>query len=167
MLTDTLIVRLCTHAELPALEWEGELIHFRKLFTSAYEQMTLGRAQIWVIGTRLQPVVGQAIVQLNSHRTDLADGKQRAYLYGFRIRPLFRNYGIGTCLMARIEADLRRRGFKLLTLNVAKDNADAQRLYERLGYRVVGEEDGHWWYFDHENRRREVYEPAWHMEKTL
>ncbi|GAB4405868.1 MAG: hypothetical protein OHK0052_27560 [Anaerolineales bacterium] len=167
MLTDTLTIRLCTRTDLPALEWDGELIHFRNLFAAAYEQMTLGRANIWLIGTRIQPIAGQAIVQMNGHRADLADGKQRAYLYGFRVRAAFRNHGLGTYLIARIESDLRQRNFAYLTLNVAKDNPDALRLYRRLGYRVIGEEDGHWWYFDHENRRREVYEPAWHMEKTL
>lgn len=167
MLIETITIRLCTRTDLRALEWDGELIHFRQVFAAAYEQMTMRRAKIWLIGTHLQPVLGQAIVQLNSHRPELADGTRRAYLYGFRVRLAYRNHGLGTLLMTRIELDLRTHGFELLTLNVAKDNPNALRLYQRLGYRIIGEEDGRWWYFDHENRRREVYEPAWRMEKIL
>jgi ribosomal protein S18 acetylase RimI-like enzyme len=65
------------------------------------------------------------------------------------------------------EADLLRRGFHKVVLNVNQDNFDARRLYEREGYCVVAEEQGRWSYLDQYGRRREVNEPAWRMEKEL
>jgi len=83
------------------------------------------------------------------------------------VRPEFRGEGIGTTLMETAEEDLRQRGFQLVSLNVARNNQDARRLYERLGYQVVAPEPGIWSYIDHRGRRRQVEEPAWRMEKEL
>jgi ribosomal protein S18 acetylase RimI-like enzyme len=66
-----------------------------------------------------------------------------------------------------IEDDLDRRGFKFVTLNVAKDNPKALRLYRRLGYRIIGSRPGIWSYTDNEGRVQYVEEPAWRMMKRL
>jgi len=52
-------------------------------------------------------------------------------------------------------------------LNVSRDNLDARRLYERLGYRVVAGDPGRWSYLDEHGIRHDVNEPAWRMEKKL
>jgi ribosomal protein S18 acetylase RimI-like enzyme len=70
-------------------------------------------------------------------------------------------------LLKTLEADLLQKGFGIVTLNVGRENIDALRLYKRLGYQVVAEEAGKWWYFDHLGKRRDVHEPAWRMEKLL
>ncbi len=38
--------------------------------------------------------------------------------------------------MRFVECDLFERGYQYITLNVTKDNADAIRLYQRLGYLI-------------------------------
>lgn len=48
-----------------------------------------------------------------------------------------RGEGIGTLLLAELEADARRRGIAVLALSVEPANP-ARRLYERRGYRHVG-----------------------------
>jgi ribosomal protein S18 acetylase RimI-like enzyme len=112
-------------------------------------------------------IVGQLFVQLNSARPELADGNHRAYIYGFRVQAPYRNQGLGTRMLHVAEADLIRRGFQRVVLNVNRDNPDARRLYERNGYWVVAEEEGRWSYLDQFGQRREVNEPAWRMEKIL
>jgi ribosomal protein S18 acetylase RimI-like enzyme len=52
-------------------------------------------------------------------------------------------------------------------LTVARDNLDAQRLYERLGYSTVAAEPGRWQYRDQYGRLRSVHEPTYRMEKPL
>ena len=47
-------------------------------------------------------------------------------------------------MMHVFEEDLRQRGFKSLTLNVAKDNPRAIELYRRNGYRIMAHEPGKW-----------------------
>ena len=162
-----LTVRQAHKADLPDLEWAGELSHLRRLFWDAYQAAQGGRGLIWVACLKPEGLVGQLIVSLTSGRPELSDGRRRAYIYGFRVQSSFRGLGIGGCLMDFAEADLRRRGFAFVTLNVANDNPDARRLYERRDYQVVAPEAGDWSYIDHLGIRRDVHEPGWRMEKTL
>ena len=162
-----LLVRAATRGDLPALEWGSELKHFRRLFADAYDRSTKGEAFIWIAELLDFGLIGQLIVSFTSSRPELADGSTRAYIYGVRVRTEYRNQGVGTHLMLTTEADLSQRGFRYATLNVGRQNPDAQRLYERLGYLIVGAEPGHWSYLDENGIRRNVYEPAWRMEKRL
>jgi ribosomal protein S18 acetylase RimI-like enzyme len=161
------IVRQATSLDLSALEWEGELIHYRRLYADTYHLAEQGRTLIWVADLIGVGVIGQLFVSLSGNRPELSDGVSRAYVYGFRVRPNYRNQGIGTKMMNAVESDLNQRGFCEVTLNVARTNLDAQRFYERLGYRVVAADPGDWCYLDNEGRRCDVHEPAWRMVKDL
>lgn len=122
---------------------------------------------MWVAELTAHGVIGQVFTQLISNRIELADGKDRAYIYGFRIRPAYRGQGLGSKMLKLVEIDLQQRGFRFVTLNVGQDNILARKLYERMGYRVVDSDPGEWSYLDHDGVHREVSEPAWRMEKTL
>ena len=161
------IVRTATRSDLPALEWNGELKHFRHLYADAYERAEQGQAVIWIAEYPDAGLIGQLFLSLRSGRPELSDGVTRGYIYGVRVRPKYRNRGIGTQLMLAAESELLERGFSYATLNVGWDNPKAQHLYERLGYRVVAPENGRWSYEDENGLRREVHEPAWRMEKWL
>jgi len=141
--------------DLPDLEWGGEYRHFRRLYAEIFQSAKTGRAVLWVADLPGKGVIGQLFVQLVSGRAELADGSKRAYIYGFRVQPAYRGFGLGTRLLQTAEADLARRGFHWVTLNVGRDNPDARRLYENSGYRVVAAEDGHWTYEDDQGRRHE------------
>ena len=65
------------------------------------------------------------------------------------------------------EATLRRRGMDTASIGVEKKNPRARTLYERQGYRVIGDDPGRWSYIDHQGIMREIAEPAWLMEKSL
>jgi ribosomal protein S18 acetylase RimI-like enzyme len=160
-------IREVRSSDLPALEWEGEYKHFRRVFADAYRRQERGLSVLWVAELLPVGLIGQVFIQLLSDRQDLADGAVSAYLYSFRVKPQYRNAGLGMRMMRVVESDLRRRNFKKITLNVAKDNLRARELYERAGYRLVGHEPGIWWYPDHHGKWRQVVEPAWKMEKTL
>ena len=122
---------------------------------------------MWIVDLPGNEIIGQAFVSLESGRPELANGVNRAYIYGFRVKEAYRGRGVGAFVLRTIEDDLVQRGFQVVTLNVGQDNISAQRLYERLGYQVVAEEAGRWWYYDHLGRRQDVHEPAWRMEKVL
>ncbi len=167
LLIASLQIRVLKADDLPALEWDGEFAHFRRLYREIYQSARLGKAIMWVADLPPQGVIGQVFVQLDSARKELADGFNRAYVYGFRVKPLYRSQGVGGRILQAVEADLAQRHFRRVTLNVGRDNPNAQRFYERHGYRVVAAEPGRWSYLDDENQRHEVHEPAWRMEKTL
>ncbi len=160
-------IRQATQTDLPTLEWDGELIHYRRLFSETYQQARQGQAIIWVAELEQAGLIGQVLVSLKSERPELSDGVMRAYVYGFRVKPRYRSQGVGSQMMAVIEADLRQRGFSIVTLNVGQDNPGARRLYERIGYRVVSPDPGRWSYIDEKGRRINVHEPAWRMEKFI
>ncbi len=164
---ERIIIRHLEKSDLKALEWDGEFTHFRKLYTDAYRRMQEGEIVMWVADLPGTGVIGQVFIQLDCGRPELANGIDRAYLYSFRIMPAFRNLGLGTLMMNTVEEDLRKRGFSCLTLNVAKDNPRARKLYERQHYRVTGNEPGIWAYYDHNGVLQHVNEPAWRMEKQL
>jgi ribosomal protein S18 acetylase RimI-like enzyme len=166
-LLDQVHIRKAIRQDLAALEWNGEYAHFRRLYQDIYQSAQRGEAILWVAELPGEDIVGQMFVQLSSLRPELADGRTQAYIYGFRVRPAYRGKGIGTFMLEMVEGDLVRRGFRKVVLNVNQDNADARRLYERNGYRVVAEEEGRWSYLDQYGRRRQVNEPAWRMEKAL
>ena len=160
-------IRYLLPGDLPALEWGGEYTHFRRLFHDAYEYALQARSILWVAELANRGLIGQLFVQLFSGRRELANGFERAYIYGFRIKPEYRNAGLGERMMTTAENDLYQRGFHTITLNVGQNNPDARRLYERLGYQIVADDPGRWSYLDHLGLRQEVDEPAWRMEKKL
>jgi ribosomal protein S18 acetylase RimI-like enzyme len=164
-----IIFRPATQADLPALEWEGEYTHFRRVFRLAMQDVRSGSAILWLaVLPEDASLLGQVFVQLHSRgRPELADGRQRAYLYAIRVKSGFRNAGLGNLMMDFVETDLAQRRYRYATLNVARDNPSAYRFYTRRGYRMVAPEPGQWSYIDHRGMRQHVNEPAWRMEKTL
>ncbi|MEH7238552.1 GNAT family N-acetyltransferase [Bacillus sp. JJ1562] len=47
----------------------------------------------------------------------------------------FRGYGIGTMLLKEAEKTALQKGYPKVSLNVAKDNPNAKKLYTRMGYK--------------------------------
>lgn len=164
---DSVQIRTLREADLPGLEWEGEYTHFRRLYQEAYRRQVRGLSILWVADLPGSGILGQVFIQLNCDRPELCNGYDRAYLYSFRVRPAFRGQGLGTRIMETIEADLVERGYRYLTLNVARENHRAQELYLRRGFRIIAPEPGRWSYMDEKGIQHQVVEPAWRMEKRL
>jgi ribosomal protein S18 acetylase RimI-like enzyme len=166
-LEQQIVIRRVIKRDLPALEWEGEFSHFRHLFSEAYRLQELGDVLMWVVDLPDFGIIGQLFIQLYGPNQIQTSKTKYAYIYGFRIRPDYRGMGIGSRLLKTVESDLIQRDFKRVSLNVARDNEAARRLYEREGFRVVAPEPGIWSYLDDQGRRRFVHEPAWRMEKNI
>jgi len=160
-------IRQLERRDLAALEWDGQFSHFRRVYADAYERSLLGFSVLWIAEIDPYGLIAQVFIQLNCKRPELADGDLRAYLYSFRVKPAFQSAGLGTRMMAVVEADLIDRGYQYVTLNVAKDNPRARSLYERLGYLIIGQDAGVWSFIDHLGQRQTMIEPAWRMEKRL
>lgn len=161
-------IRQATKRDLPRLEWEGAYIHFRRVYAQAFQRARRGDGVMWVaMGSRWR-LIGQVFVLLRSvYDPALADGVHQALIHSFRVRPELRGAGLGSRLLAHAEADLVQRGFQRVVLNVARENLAAIRLYERLGYRKVGKDDGRWTYIDHRGVERRVHEPGWRLRKDF
>ena len=160
-------IRPVKKEDLQALEWDGEYKKYRRMYADIFYSTLVDKTLMWVIETEQGEIIGQAFVMLKSGESDAADGEKRAYFFGFRIRDAWRNRGIGSYLMRFVEGDLSRRGFHTITLNVAKDNVDALRLYQRLGYKIVGSHAGKWSYIDDQGVIQHVNEPSWRMIRRI
>ena len=160
-------IRHMVKDDLPSLEWNGEFTHFRRVYADAFERFKRGLSVLWVAELPEAGIIGQVFIQLTCDRPELADGTNRAYLYSFRVRPEYRSGGLGTRIMQVVFDDLRQRGFRCLTLNVAKDNPRARKLYERNHFRIVAHEPGRWTFQDEKGGWQTVEEPAWRMERRL
>jgi ribosomal protein S18 acetylase RimI-like enzyme len=63
-----------------------------------------------------------------------------AWLGGLVVEEAYRQRGIASALVAYLEERAAEIGYSEIRLSVAKDNSRAQDLYERLGYRTMGED---------------------------
>ncbi|MFZ1722506.1 MAG: GNAT family N-acetyltransferase, partial [Dokdonella sp.] len=72
----------------------------------------------------------------------LRKGSARARLYSLAVAAALRGHGIGGVLLDACENDARERGCTHLRLEVRSDNAAAQRLYQRRGYRKFASRPG-------------------------
>jgi ribosomal protein S18 acetylase RimI-like enzyme len=57
---------------------------------------------------------------------------------GYMVHPDFRGQGIGRALVEHSIQEAPRRGFDALMFNLVFESNPARRLYERLGFEVVG-----------------------------
>lgn len=166
-LLETIAIRPLQAGDLKDLEWDGEFSHFRRIYQNTYLRCQEGKALAWVAFLPEPGLIGQVFVQLECDRLELADGKNRAYMFSFRVKPAFRNLGIGSRILSVLESEITNRGFHTITLNVARENTGALRLYGRHGYKVVASDPGRWSYPDEKGAWHEVEEPSWRMEKEI
>ncbi|MET0935676.1 MAG: GNAT family N-acetyltransferase [Luteibacter sp.] len=110
---------------------------------SSFAQDRLSRAQY---RKHLDSESALVLVASANHRNFLGTavvffrkGSTVARLYSIATKPEAQGKGVGSALVEASEDAGRNRGCRVLRLEVRKDNAVAIRLYERLGYRIIGE----------------------------
>jgi ribosomal protein S18 acetylase RimI-like enzyme len=82
-------------------------------------------------------------VSISCHRT-FQSGSLR--MFALDVGSSFRHRGIGSTLIKATEEEASRLGLRIVRLEVAVENHDAIRLYERLGYQRRGDPiEDCWW----------------------
>jgi len=121
-------IRRCRFDDLPMLEWYSEDGHDTDVVLATYEAQSHGEA-VMLVAEANGVVCGQAWIDLTRFALDCTGA-----IWAIHVTPCMRNVGIGTGLIAAAEETLRDMHFEHAELSVEKSNADAVRLYERLGY---------------------------------
>jgi ribosomal protein S18 acetylase RimI-like enzyme len=148
-------IRAARRADLAQLEWFGAHRDLRLVEAAGWTHVEAGDVLFLVADVRGFPVAQLKIALV--HEEDVkADGARSGYLYGLRVFGPFQRLGIGSALIARAEEILRERGYRHATIAVERDNPDARRLYERLGYASIREVPRAWSYVDPDGRTRKV-----------
>jgi GNAT superfamily N-acetyltransferase len=84
-----------------------------------------------------------SVVEVNNERIGrvrISRSAECIELCGIQLRPGFQRHGIGTAIVEDLKEQAAAAGIPLY-LDVEKDNPDARRLYERLGFVQIGETD--------------------------
>ena len=87
------------------------------------------RLSVWLVALEGEQVVGYVGSQTVIDESDMMN---------IAVHPDFRRRGIAEALVADLEAALRQRGGRALTLEVRDSNLPAITLYEKLGFAQVG-----------------------------
>ena len=112
-----------TTEDLPHIAWSGSPSHLRSV---ARQLARISTGEVDYLAVRAPG--GQPV----------AKGVQLA------TREELQGLGIGTLLVRELERRIERRGCRAAMLSVDQANRRPQALYERLGYRVVGERVSGW-----------------------
>ena len=139
----------------------------------AHEVSPLQTAQRWREfheGFR-QVLVAEVAGQVAGTVSMGGSGNQRAdslRVFALDVAEGFRNRGVGTALLSAVEDDARSRGHHSVHLEVATSNANAIRLYERLGYMSEDETIvDRWERLTSDGGREQVEELSYVMVKWL
>jgi ribosomal protein S18 acetylase RimI-like enzyme len=154
-------IRGCTEEDLPKLEWFGLHHHSREIIRAAHGRTRAGEVVMLVADVGGFPV-GQVWVDFEKKRPDSV-----GILWALRVIPCLHNLGIGTRLVRAAEEVVRARGYRTAELGVEKTNPAARRLYERLGYAVVGEEQDSWEYLTPDGAHAVEHSDEWILHRPL
>lgn len=140
------VLRLAQRDDIPAMVdiersvYDGQAPWREQDFLS--EIVRFGRRLYVVLAYEGQPIgfVGSAYWREKSdlHITNIA------------VLPIWQNQGFGAELIQEIETTARQMGLATLSLEVRRSNTAAQRLYERLGFRVTSVKP-RYYHGDHED----------------
>lgn len=129
-----------------ALEWHGG-VDRRSFYQAQTHAHQTGEITVLIAAGEFEEQknfpLGQAAIHWNGKPThpEIPD------IQSLRVHPSLRGRGIGSRLLEVCEKHVAKQDYKRVSLSVALDNPDAQRLYERLGYRVTGAPYCDVWFF--------------------
>ena len=133
---DDLVVDDLTAADLAGIAWAGPPPHIDAMETELERCRRGDAVYLAVRAPDGRPLaVGTA---------DFTSRPGTGYLSQLITHPAVRSCGLGTRLVAALEGRIRARGLRAATLAVETGNPRARKLYERLGYVVVGQSHQSW-----------------------
>ena len=160
-LSVVITIRLCTEADLPALEWMGLYAPHRAVIREAFAAQQRGDG-LMLLGITAGFPVGQVWIDLARKRAESV-----AVLWAVRTFHPLHGIGIGRPLMSTAERLLRERGITHAELVVERSNESARSFYERLGWRVVGPVSEIFRFVTPDGQAVEEHLEGWLMEKAL
>jgi ribosomal-protein-alanine N-acetyltransferase len=133
-----IVIRDADHADLPALvNLEGEAFASDRLSPRSFRRHVGNASAVCRIADAAGALAGYHLLLFRR-------GSPTARLYSIAVAPGFRGRGVAALLMGDAEDAARARGLHRLRLEARADNTAAIRLYERLGYNLIGRIPGYY-----------------------
>ena len=164
---DRVVIRLIREADLPELEWDGEYSRYRKVYREVYRNFEKGLSLPFVAETPEDGIVGQVFLTRKEPNPSYTSRSRYFFLSSFRIKPAFRDQGLGGRLMDVCFREVRSHRLRDIFLNCARENNRARRCYEKHGFRVIRLDEGNWTYVNDEGLVVTEMQSAYVMRKTL
>jgi [ribosomal protein S18]-alanine N-acetyltransferase len=128
-----LVIREARPSDIDALtRLEAECFASDKLSRRNLASLAKSLSACVLVANDTDKTIGYAVVLTRR-------GSRRARLYSIAVSPGAAGRGIGSRLLSEAEDVARRRGATRLHLEVRPDNSKAISLYERAGYRRIGQ----------------------------
>jgi len=93
--------------------------------------------------------------------------KNSGEISSFAILEPFRSKGIGRSMMAEMENILLQKGLKVSQTGFNKENLRAGKLYQKLGYKIIGDTQSSGVYTLSSGEKVNYFEDCWVMTKAL
>lgn len=164
---DSVNIRLMRESDLPLIEWGEEYVRYRKIYCEVYRNFLAGRTFPWIAEVEKYGVIGQVFLTEKQPNTAFDPDRPYMFLSSFRVKPDFRNRGLGTFLLKICEITAHDRNIRHIFLNCAKNNKRCKAFYERNGFVVLREDPGRWSFINHKGAICEEVDPAWTMVKKI
>lgn len=121
-----------------AIKEDGEVVGTGSFYNlTGYARMSLGTAAN--ILAFYGPLAGLRVIARTLHAPSAlrTPGLKEMYLCNLGVKAGIRGAGIGSRLLTHQAGVAREKGYRQMSLDVDTQNPHAQRLYERLGFRVA------------------------------
>ncbi|MBR6088910.1 MAG: GNAT family N-acetyltransferase [Anaerolineaceae bacterium] len=163
----TVRIRLLREEDLPALEWDGEYRRYRRIYREVYRNSQKGLSVPLVAETAEDGLVGQVFLSQKDPNPYYNPVSRYYFLSSFRVKPQFRDHGLGSLLLQACEKQTRLHHLRDIFLNCAMENNRARWFYEEHGFRVVRVDESDWSFVDDEGFVITEHQNACLMKKTL
>lgn len=132
----TLALRDLEPGDLAELDWSGGPEHLFAL-AQAWQDSLTGAAVVLVAA----PDTGRPVAV---GAADFVRYPGAGFVWMLSVHETLQGLGVGSWLVAALEARIAERGLTEARLHVEQDNPRAAVLYRRLGYREAGSTLDHW-----------------------
>ena len=139
--TSTISIRAVQERDLRLLEWQGGE-DLRSFYDELWRNHQSGDVNVLVADFNQFPI-GLSVIHWPGKPTHPGVPDVQS----LRVHPIFRGLKIGSHLLSTCETQVSARGFDRIGLSVGIENVAAKRLYERHGYRAVGEPYSDVWFY--------------------
>jgi ribosomal-protein-alanine acetyltransferase len=133
--SDELVIRSARKDDLPTISAiEEGCFDAYNLSRRQLQYLQQRNTAVFLVAEKGGRIVGEGIALIRHHKASVS-----GRVYSLAVDPANRGQGIGERLMREMVEQLRARGVRRLYLEVQASNAKAVALYERLGFKSIGE----------------------------